>query len=181
MKFDAPSSSGTYKLVASLRTGSDRSAGTVVNTATFTFIVASQHTVTVQYKDGSNNTLRSSGSVTVPAAGTVDITAPDNIVGFSFHHWVIGDGVTCTSGTVGDAETQGTADITISAIYDGSVTAVYNKKNMIYFNNTLGWETVWVYFYSSDKYWADDWGTGAWKDNTLIVAAVLIGICTIAK
>ena len=61
------------------------------------------------------------------------------------------------------ADSSGVSNIYIKANYDGTLTAVYNKKNMIYFNNTLGWEDVWVYFYTSNKYWAEGWGTGAWR------------------
>ncbi len=48
------------------------------------------------------------------------------------------------------------------ATFNGTLTARYTKKRVIYFNNTLGWSNVYVYFYSSNKYWADNYGTGAY-------------------
>ena len=35
----------------------------------------------------------------------------------------------------------------------------------IFFKNNLNWDEVYVYFYSSDKYWTDDKGTGANMDS----------------
>ena len=56
--------------------------------------------------------------------------------------------------------TSTNSTIEIEAIYDGTLTAQYTKKRVIYFNNTLNWSNVYVYFYSG-AYWDDDKGTGS--------------------
>ena len=64
----------------------------------------------------------------------------------------------------GEGKTTSTSStIKIKAVYDGTLTAVYNKKKMIFFNNTLGWSDVYVYFYNTNKYWSGDYGSGAQK------------------
>ena len=130
-----------------------------MDTRVTTFQVASEHEVTIRYQDEDGRTIKASTTITAqPLDWSDDITAP-GIVGFTFHHWVLSDGVTIDTGSgqsAGDEDTEGSATINIGATYAGTLTAVYTKKNMIYFNNTLGWDHVYVYFYSSDKYWVED-------------------------
>ena len=159
VSFPAPTVSGNYKVVATLRTGTSCDGGTLLDADTVIFTVAGEHTVTILYKCGDDVIKASTTSPGKPLEGT-SITAP-NIIGYSFHHWVLGDGVTLASGTAGSAGSAGTATISYTAIYDGQITAVYTKKNMIYFNNTLGWSDVYVYFYNTDEYWSDTYGSGA--------------------
>lgn len=159
VSFPAPTVSGNYKVVATLRTGTSCDGGTLLDADTVIFTVAGEHTVTILYKCGDDVIKASTTSPGKPLEGT-SITAP-NIIGYSFHHWVLGDGVTLASGTAGSAGSAGTATISYTAIYDGHITAVYTKKNMIYFNNTLGWSDVYVYFYNSGEYWSDTYGSGA--------------------
>jgi hypothetical protein len=93
-----------------------------------------------------------------PLEGT-SITAPD-IIGYTFSKWKAGDGVTI-DGADGSGE-KATATITYTANYNGSLTAIYTRKRMIYFYNTLSWSNVYVYFYKNDSYWgSDNQGTGA--------------------
>ena len=154
--FTAPNTSGMYLVAAVLRTGSSCDGGTKLDSVTYPFQVAGDHTVTVQYKCG-DVTLQGSTSVSArPLDWSEDITAP-TITGYTFTRWEAGDGI-----TIKDGETN-TNPTHIKAIYDGKLTAIYSKKNMIYFNNTLGWSDVWVYFYTSNKYWDDNYGTGAYK------------------
>ena len=40
-----------------------------------------------------------------------------------------------------------------------------NGSDCIFFYNNLGWSNVYVYFYSSDKYWDDSKGTGSKKEQ----------------
>ena len=163
--FAAPATSGMYKIEAVLRTGSSCGGGTELSTIKQSFQVAGSHSVTVQYKDASGNVIKASGSVTGrPLAWSEEaITAPD-IFGYTFARWEAGDGVTIsTDGTnpiVGTSTT--TRDIYIKAVYDGRLTAVYNKKSMIYFKNTLGWENV--YFHNS--YWDNSQGGAGNKGQT---------------
>lgn len=149
---------GSYKVKATLRAGGNCSAP-VLDTREASFSIASDFTVTVQYKCGDVTIQSSTTSPGKPLVGT-EITAPD-IIGYTFSKWKAGDGV-----TIDGADASGekaTATINYTANYNGTLTAVYTKKNMIYFYNTVGWSDVWVYFYTSDKYWANDWGTGAWR------------------
>ena len=179
VSFTTPSASATYRLQATLRTGSSCEDGSELSVYSTTFQVAGEHEVTVRYQDASGRTLKDTIHVTgKPLAWTEDpITAP-SITGYTFHHWLAGDGITLsedgTNAKTGvRADSSGVSNIYIKANYDGTLTAVYNKKNMIYFNNTLGWSDVYVYFYSSDKYWVKDHiegqgcGTGSDKDYSV--------------
>lgn len=155
VSFIAPEASGSYKVEATLRKGTG-CGGEEIHTFTAPFQVAGDHTVTVQYKCG-NTTIKASTSATGKPLEWTAITAPE-IVGYSFLKWVEGDGITIEGATNGE---KADATINFKAIYDGQLTAIYSKKNMIYFNNTLGWSDVYVYFYNSNEYWSDTYGSGA--------------------
>ncbi|MDY5650543.1 MAG: hypothetical protein SPF23_00645 [Paludibacteraceae bacterium] len=155
VSFIAPEARGSYKVEATLREGADCN-GEEMHTFTAPFQVAGDHTVTVQYKCG-NTTIKASTSATGKPLDWTPITAPE-IVGYSFLKWVEGDGITIEGATNGE---KADATINFKAIYDGKLTAVYTKKNMIYFNNTLGWSDVYVYFYNSNEYWSGEYGSGA--------------------
>lgn len=157
VSFIAPETSGSYKVEATLRKGTS-CGGEEIHTFTAPFQVAGDHTVTVQYKCG-NTTIKASTSATGKPLEWTAITAPE-IVGYSFLKWVEGDGITIEGATNGE---KADATINFQAIYDGKLTAVYSKKNMIYFNNTLGWSDVYVYFYNSNEYWSGNYGSGAKK------------------
>lgn len=161
VSFTAPASSGSYKVACVLRTGTACDGGTVLDSVTTDFVVAGDHTVTIRYQDSDGRTLAASTTMTGRPLAWSSSFGPATITGYTFDHWVAGDGVTIsTNGTSAiDGTTTTTSTIYIKASYDGNLTAVYTKKNMIYFNNTLGWEHVYVYFYSSDKYWTE--GTGS--------------------
>lgn len=151
---------GGYKVRATLHTGSGAcGSGTTLSVQEASFTIASDFTVTILYKCG-DATIKSSTTNPGKALEGTSITAPD-IIGYTFSKWKAGDGVTI-DGADGSGE-KATATITYTANYNGSLTAIYTKKNVIYFYNTVGWSDVWVYFYTSDKYWADDYGTGAYK------------------
>ena len=162
VSFEAPESSATYRIEAKLYTGSTCGGGTLLSTQSATFQVAGSHTVTVQYMCGDMVIKAATEMTGKPLEWSEEFTAP-TITGYTFTRWDAGDGVTIKNGDSDPVTTTTNQTIQIKAVYDGTLTAVYSKKNMIYFYNTLGWEDVWVYFYTSDKYWANDWGTGAWK------------------
>lgn len=153
---------GGYKIHVELRTGSTCGAGTLLSSYDKSFSIASDHIVTVQYKCG-DFTLKSPTSVGGKPLDWSEVIEAASITGYTFNHWEAGEGVTIKDDEGEDKTTSTDATIQIKAIYDSKLTAVYNKKNMIYFYNTVGWSDVWVYFYTSDKYWANDWGTGAWR------------------
>lgn len=149
---------GNYIIRAKLHLGSS-CGGTLLSTFDKTVTITNNFTLTVFYKCG-DVTIQSSTEVDALPLTPKSITAP-TITGYTFHHWVLGDGVTCTSGTVGSESTPGTATISYTAIFDGSLTAVYTRKRMIYFYNTLSWTGVTVYFYKNNSYWNNTNGTGA--------------------
>lgn len=166
VSFKAPEASGSYKVEATLRKGTG-CGGEEIHTFTAPFQVAGDHTVTVQYKCG-NTTIKASTSATGKPLEWTAITAPE-IVGYSFLKWVEGDGITIEGATNGE---KADATINFKAIYDGQLTAIYTQKQMIYFNNTLGWSDVYVYFYDNNKYWGygndANKGTGSnpsWKSQ----------------
>ncbi|MBQ9603236.1 MAG: InlB B-repeat-containing protein [Paludibacteraceae bacterium] len=162
VQFTSLETSGTYLIEAVLRTGSTAKAGTTIDSTTASFQVAGTHTVTIRYQDASGNTIQASGSVTGrPLAWSDDITAPD-IFGYTFARWDAGDGVTIKNGDSDPVTTSTNATIQIKAVYDGRLTAVYNKKSMIYFKNTLGWTDV--YFHNS--YWDNGQGGAGNKGQT---------------
>ena len=176
VSFNAPEASGTYKVRAQLRTGSECGAGTLLSEQVASFVVAGTHTVTIQYKCG-DVTVKSSTVVegVKPLEWSEEIT-PDEIFGYSFEKWVAGDGVTMTingGGTTIETggETTGKATthaVQIKAIYDGKLIAKYTKKNIIYFKNTLGWTNV----YYHDSYWDNGQGGAGNKGQSHINQAM---------
>lgn len=168
--FNAPGTSGMYLVAAVLRTGTDCNGGTKLDSVTYPFQVAGDHTVTVQYKCG-DVTLQGSTSVSARPLDWSEYITPDEIFGYSFEKWVAGDGVTMTIdggettiNTGGETTGKdGTHAVQIKAIYDGKLIAQYTKKNIIYFKNTLGWSEVYVNLYPY-AWWDKDKGAG---NNTL--------------
>jgi len=159
--FGAGATSGTFKIGVSLRTGSSCGGGTLLDSTTVSYQVAGVHTVTVRYKCG-DDVIKASTSLEGirPLDWSADVTAP-TITGYSFTQWEAGDGVTIKDAAGSDKTTSTYQTIQIKAVYDGYLTAKYSKKRVIYFNNTLNWDTVVVYFYKNDSYWDDSKGTGA--------------------
>ena len=166
VSFTAPSVSGSYKVACVLRTGSVCNGGTVLDSVVTDLVVAGSHTVTIRYQDGDGRTLAASSEMTGKPLEWSDAIEPATITGYTFARWEAGDGVYITddNGTTTKTTTT-TASIKVKASYDGNLTAVYTKKRMIYFNNTLGWGSVYVYFYKNDSYWNNTNGTGAQKGD----------------
>lgn len=146
---------GTYKIKATLRMGNG-CEGEEISSSEQTFLISSSHTITIKYIcDGKE--IQSKTTIEANVSSTTTTTAPD-IVGYTFSNWEAGDGVTITA-------TNG-KEVTFNAFYDGYLTAKYTKNsNIIYFYNTLGWENVYVYFYSGD-YWDNNKGTGTTSGGT---------------
>ena len=166
--FAAPSSSATYIVHATLRTGGSCGGGTLLSTLSTTFQVAGSHTVTVQYMCGDMVIKAATEMTGKPLEWSEEFTAP-TITGYTFTRWNAGDGVTIKNGDSNPVTTTTNQTIQIKAVYDGTLTAVYSKKRLIFFYNTLGWENVYVYFYKNDSYWqtvSPYNGTGANKNFT---------------
>ncbi len=137
---------GGYKIRTTLRTGSSCAGGTLLDTRVTTFQIANAFTVTVEYKDSEGNTIAASTTSPGKALESTDITAPD-LIGYTFSTWQLGEGMSTE-----EALTTET-DFSYKTTFNSTLTAVYTKKRMIYFNNTLGWKSVYVYFYKNDSYW----------------------------
>ena len=164
--FNAPNTSGMYLVAAVLRTGDECNGGTKLDSVTYPFQVAGDHTVTVQYKCGSE-VIAPSTTVTGKPLEWTEVVAHD-IFGYYFSGWTAGDGVTIEEAATGRlAELQAedasiVAVIKMKASYDGKLTANYSKRDYIYFKSTaLGWNNVYVYFYTNNGYWDNDKGAGA--------------------
>ena len=147
-------SAGYYKVKAVLKANASSfdacDAGTELSTLKSNLRIAGNSNVTILYQDASGNTIRENGAVEVARGETVEVTAPE-IIGYSFATWVLGD--------VLATEDELTANpITISAEYDGHLTAKYNRKNTIYFKNTLNWPAVYVNLLDAG-YWNEN-GSG---------------------
>lgn len=157
--FNAPPTSGMYLVAAVLRTGSSCDGGTKLDSVAYPFQVAGNHTVTVQYKCG-DVTIKASTTTTGRPLNWSDEITPPEIFGYTFSKWKAGDGVTMTidggETTIGTGgETTGKATthaVQIKANYDGKLIAIYTKKSIIYFKNTLGWDKVYVNI-MNNQYW----------------------------
>ena len=156
VSFTAPVASGMYKMEAVLHLGSG-CGGEELSTYVANFQVAGDHDVTVQYKDASGTVIAAPSTVTGrPLAWSSGIEAPE-IFGYTFHHWLAGDGVTLSEDgenakTGARADSSVVSPIYIKAVYDGRLTAVYNQNQIIYFKNTLGWENVYVNFHTGNAW-----------------------------
>ena len=166
VSFIAPNASGMYKAEAVLHLGSG-CGGSDISTYEANFQVAGSHNVTVAYKQGST-TIKASTIVTGrPLDWSDPITAPE-IFGYTFDHWTAGDGITLSadgSTPVGSDESSANP-IYITAIYNGTLTANYTPKNIIYFKDNLEWTDpedadahIYVNLLTTD-YWNADNGSG---------------------
>lgn len=126
---------------------------TAEGTVTANFSITN-YTITYHLNGGTNNTSN-------PASYTVEtetITLQDPTKeGFLFAGWYTNS---TFSGTAVTSITKGsTGDKKLYAKW-------LDSRDCIFFYNNLGWSNVYVYFYSSDKYWDDSKGTGSKKEQT---------------
>ena len=132
-----------------------------------TFTIVSGYKVTVKYLcDGE--VIQASSIVEGHASNATEITAPE-IGGYKFVNWELGDGIFSES----DLNSQ---TISYTAIYDGYLTAKYEKKKLIFLDlsNQFG-ETEWtephIYLYSG-SYWDNTNGTGGTHANCIANGAM---------
>ena len=135
---------GTYKIEAVLRKGSSCGTGDILSTTMAAFRIADDYTVTIKYMCG-DIVLKTQTTQSGNPLDWTDVTAPD-IIGYKFKEWKAGEGITLSSDKT-------TKDNSYTAEYDATLTAIYEHKRTIYFNNTLGWSSVNVYFYKNNSYW----------------------------
>ena len=145
---------GTYTIEATLHATACGN-GEPISTLTKNFIIASEYTVTVKYTC-DNQEIKA--STTAPAHATEPKTLEaSDIFGYTFSAWEAGDGVEIKT-TSGDGKTI----ITYTATYNGTITAKYTKKKLIYFKRPADWGTT-IYYYNIGS--ADKWkesGDGNW-------------------
>ncbi len=173
--FYTPGATGAYYIRAILRTSNScESAG--LDTIVRQYAVASEHTVTVQYKCGDIS-IHTPSTVTIEAGGTKGVNAytGDDVFGYQFTNWTISDdsGVTIEEGELTDA------DITISAIMNGTIIANYSKKKYVYLDasQTFGsdlWTNPYAYLYNSSGYWDNEKGAGATGANCIKKGAMTV-------
>lgn len=147
-------SAGTYKIRATLRSGSSCDGGTELSTLEKQLVISNAYTVTILYQDDDHNTLAASTTSPGKATEWTSISAPD-IFGYTFMSWSLGDGITKHE----DDDFDKQNNFRFKAIFDGTITAVYEKKVIFYFKNTLGWSDVYVNF-MSNQYWDGLKGSG---------------------
>ena len=159
---------GSYKIKATLRTGTSCDAGTELHTLEKTFTIASNFTVTVRYLC-ENEVIAAPTKHSAHATNPTSITAQE-IGGYKFKEWILGDGVSSTNDLT-------YATIEFTAFYNGYLTATYEKKKLIFLDvsklpNKAQWSAPHVYLYSSNDYWDDRRGIGATKSQCVAKAAM---------
>lgn len=145
---------GNYKIRATLHTGSGTcGSGTLLSTYDKTITIATNFKVTVRYMCG-DEAIKDTIMVDALATDWTTISAP-NIFGYTFTTWDLGDGgITRNTST---ALTQQT-NFQFKATYNGTLTAVYRKRGIIYFKKPSDWDgTATVYYYNigSSSKWKD--------------------------
>lgn len=146
---------GTYTVRASIY-DTDCDTGEELSRYDAKFTIVSGYKVTVKYLCG-DDVIKASDIAPGHATTPMDITAPE-IGGYKFVNWELGDGIFSES----DLNSQ---TIYYTAIYDGYLTAKYEKRKLIFLDistlpNKEKWTAPHIYLYSS-KYWDDSKGTGA--------------------
>lgn len=172
--FTAPSSPGDYSLYIKLFAGTGDVCGGNSPIATFQggpggggggnpydFDVEEMNPITITYECGGVELIPST-TIYATWNNRATTTAP-SIAGMTFDHW---EYTNCTIEGGAEGRYDG-AEATFYAFTAGSAKAVYTQGSL-FFKNTLGWDHVYVYFYSSTSYWTtssgNSEGTGSNKD-----------------
>ena len=113
------------------------------------------YTITFEAEGGSGGP----STLTVPFGNQLpDITIPTN-AGHLFLGYYDGTGTQYYDANGKGLKKMPANNITLYAKW-------LSSSDCIFFYNNLGWTNVYVYFYSSDKYWDDSKGTGSKNDQT---------------
>jgi len=140
VSFVTPAFTGSYYVQAILRAGNDCEESTKLDSVVYQYLVASDHTVKVKYMcDGVE--IAPLTEVVIPAAGYKGIKAlsGNDVFGYQFSSWSLGDGLSNECADPSNCGAAGKDSIYISAVYNGTLTANYTKKNIIFFKDNLGW------------------------------------------
>ncbi|MBR2265306.1 MAG: InlB B-repeat-containing protein, partial [Paludibacteraceae bacterium] len=147
IRFRAPKNPGSYRVKAQLK--QNDCDGAVLDTKYSEFAVAGNYSVTVKYVcDGK--AIRDQEVLTINSLDSTSVTAPA-IARYTFARWSATEGITSnTSDNVNPKK--------YVASFDGTITATYVEKPIVYFKDNLGWGDVWVTY---DASWNDSYGTGS--------------------
>lgn len=134
-----------------------------------TFTIVSGYKVTVKYLCGEE-VIQAPIIVEGHASNATEITAPE-IGGYKFVEWVLGDGISSTS-------TLTNPTISYTAIYDGYLTAKYEKRKLIFLDlstlpNKDAWTAPHIYLYKEGGYWNDASGAGSKSGGNFITYAAM--------
>ena len=160
--FTTPGATGAYYVRAVMKTTGCGVAGDTISSYVRQYVVSAAHTVTIRHMCGSI-VIHDTTQVIIAAGGTQTATAftGDDVFGYQFSKWAISNtsGISLASGDSTDAT------ISISAVYDGTITANYTKKKYIYLDasQTFGsgtWTDPYAYLYNSSGYWDNEKGAG---------------------
>lgn len=137
--FKTPAYTGSYYLQTIVRDASAKPYHKL-DSAVFQYIVASDHTVKIKYMcEGVE--IAPQDEVVVPAASYKGVKAlsGNDVFGYQFSSWSLGDGLSDECADPSTCGAAGKDSIYISAVYNGTLTANYTKKNIIFFKDNLGW------------------------------------------
>ena len=165
---------GKYTVRASIY-DTDCDTGNELSRYDKTFTIVSGYKVTVKYLcDGE--VIQASIIAEGHASNATEITAPE-IGGYKFVNWELGDGISSESDL-------NSPTISYTAIYDGYLTAKYEKRKLIFLDlSTLktkaNWAVPHIYLYKGAKddkdggYWNDQTGAGGAKEGNYITHAAM--------
>lgn len=168
--FTTPGATGAYYVRAVMKTTGCGVAGDTISSFVRQYVVSAAHTVTIRHMCGSI-VIHDTTQVIIAAGGTQTATAftGDDVFGYQFSSWTISNtsGITRTDGGAENA-----TNITISAVYDGTITANYDKKKYVYLDasQVFGsgtWTDPYAYLYNSSGYWDNEKGAGATGANCI--------------
>ena len=166
--------SGIYTVRASIY-DKDCDTGEELSRYDAKFTIVSGYKVTVKYLCG-DNVIQASSIAPGHASTPEEITAPE-IGGYKFVNWELGDGIFSESDL-------NSPTISYTAIYDGYLTAKYEKRKLIFLDlSTLKTKASWtaphIYLYKGAKndntggYWNDDTGAGGATGGNYITHAAM--------
>ncbi len=126
------------------------STATATTTITVTSAEEPKHNVTVFYKYNKTE-IKTATTSNVGESTPSSIIAP-KVIGYKFVDWTLGDGV-----QTADALTSETISITTKNSGNYTLTANYDKLDIVYFVNNKKWSKVNVYAWDADENKNGDW------------------------
>ncbi len=160
-----PMDANTYEIVAELRTGSTRGAGTIVKRDTIDYVVEAQYAVTLHYVVDGKNIRESRQVYAYPTSAPSEVRVFMEESGYELDYWEMGVGIDSVSGRWSIIDGGVAGNLMSKYIYaanNGNIYLHYKPKtNTVYFFNTFS-----MYWYQTimKKY---DYGTSTnyWNNN----------------